>query len=107
VAEFTLSLPGVTEVWTRKAAAAKLELPHDRLGDLAVMSARNVVLGRTPKYHDLAALKGGLRSHGGRYEEMVPFVVSEPLTAAAARQAAGDVRNFDIFDVTINGVQHG
>lgn len=107
VAEFTLGLPGVTEVWTRRAAAAKLELPYDRLGDLVAMSARNVVLGRTPKYHDLAALKGGLRSHGGRYEEMVPLVISEPLNAAAARQVAGDVRNFDIFDVTINGVQHG
>lgn len=106
VAEFVMNLTGVTEVWTRQAAATKLELPADRLGDLVVMSARDVVLGRTPKYHDLAALKGGLRSHGGRYEEMVPFVISEPLNNAYSRRALGDVRNFDIFDFTINGVQH-
>jgi phosphonoacetate hydrolase len=90
-------------VWPRKLAAAKLELPEDRLGDLVVMSGRDVVLGRTPDYHDLKALRGGLRSHGGRYEEMVPFILSERLNDSYSRRAAGDVRNFDIFDFTMNG----
>jgi phosphonoacetate hydrolase len=99
------ALEGVTEVYDRVEAARKLELPFDRLGDLVALSARDVVLGRTPEYHDLAALHGGLRSHGGRYEEMVPFVVSEPLKPEYAARASGDLRNFDIFDFTINGTR--
>jgi phosphonoacetate hydrolase len=62
-----------------------------------------VVIGRTPAYHDLKALESGLRSHGGRYEEMVPFVLSERLKPNFVDRAAGDPRNFDIFDFTCNG----
>ncbi|MES2707053.1 MAG: phosphonoacetate hydrolase [Verrucomicrobiota bacterium] len=94
---------GITECHERVIAARLMELPEDRMGDLVVASARNVVLGRTPAYHDLTALAGALRSHGGRYEEMVPLVFSEPLNAGYARRAAGDVRNFDIFEITCNG----
>ena len=99
---FLNHLPGVTEVYGRNAAE-KLELPADRLGDIVVISARDVVLGRTPEYHDLTALEGGLRSHGGRYEEMVPFILSEPLKPEYAARAGADPRNFDIFDFTVNG----
>ena len=84
-------------------AAEKLELPADRLGDLVVISGRDVVLGRTPEYHDLKAIASGLRSHGGRYEEMVPFLLSEPLKPEYAAKVHGDPRNFDIFDFTCNG----
>jgi phosphonoacetate hydrolase len=80
-----------------------MELPADRIGDLCVLSGRDVVLGRTPADHDLSLLSGGLRSHGGRYEEMVPMVLSEPLNAHYARKAAGDPRNFDVFLFTCNG----
>src|SRR5882724_4501620 len=106
VREWLLALPGVTEVHDRAAAALKLELPPDRLGEFVVLSGRDVVLGRTPEYHDLNVLKNGLRSHGGRYEEMVPFIVSEPLRPEHAAKASCDPRNFDIFDFTINGTQH-
>jgi phosphonoacetate hydrolase len=95
-------LPGVTEVYGLNAAE-KLELPADRLGDMVVMGGRDVVLGRTPAHHDLTQLHGALRSHGGRYEEMVPFVFSHPLQPAYARRAAGDPRNFDLFDFVCNG----
>jgi phosphonoacetate hydrolase len=64
-----------------------------------------VVLGRTPDYHDLKAIAGGLRSHGGRYEEMVPFVLSEALGPEYASKAAGDPRNFDLFDFLCNGAR--
>jgi len=80
-----------------------LEQPEDRTGDLVVLSARDVVVGRRPKYHDLSALDGTLRSHGGRYEEMVPMLISHPLSEEYKIKAAGDPRNFDIFDFTING----
>jgi phosphonoacetate hydrolase len=103
ILHFLNHLPGVTEVYGRNAAD-KLELPSDRLGDIVVISGRDVVLGRTPEYHDLKAIEGGLRSHGGRYEEMVPFVFSHPLKADYAARALGDPRNFDVFDFTVNGL---
>jgi phosphonoacetate hydrolase len=94
---------GITEVYDRPTAVRVLEQPDDRTGDLVVLSARDVVVGRRPKYHDLSALDGTLRSHGGRYEEMVPLLISHPLNAAYKIKASGDPRNFDIFDFTING----
>lgn len=103
VITWLLGLPGITEALDRATAARLMELPPDRMGDLVVCSGRNVVLGRTPAYHDLSVLKEGLRSHGGRYEEMVPFLFSEPLKPDYLARALGDPRNFDIFDFTCNG----
>jgi phosphonoacetate hydrolase len=105
VAAFLRQVPGVTEVLERACAARWMELPEDRMGDLVVCSGRDVVLGRTPQWHDLTVLENGLRSHGGRYEEMVPFILSAPLQARYAARARGDVRNFDIFDFTCNGTK--
>jgi phosphonoacetate hydrolase len=102
ILHFLNHLPGVTEVYGRNAAG-KLELPADRLGDMVLMSGRDVVLGRTPDWHDLKAIEGGLRSHGGRYEEMVPFILSERLKPVYAAKAHGDPRNFDLFDFACNG----
>ena len=82
-------------------------LPLDRMGDVVVVSGRDAVIGRTPEYHDLKALNGGLRSHGGRYEEMVPLVISDPLTPAYLARVRGDIRNFDIFDLVCNGTEVG
>jgi phosphonoacetate hydrolase len=105
VQDWLMSFDEITEVYDRPTAARKLELPADRIGDLVVMSKRDVVIGRTPEHHDLNALRGGLRSHGGRYEEMVPFIISEPLNLEYTAKAAGDPRNFDIFDFAMNGIQ--
>lgn len=99
-------LDGITEVHSRDRAARKLELPSDRIGDIVVMSGRDVVVGRSPELHDLKALRGGLRSHGGRYEEMVPLVISHPLRPEYRARAGGDPRNFDVFDFAVNGVLH-
>ncbi len=98
-----LALDGITEVHGRETAARKLELPPDRIGDLVVLSGRSVAIGKRPEHHDLRAVASGLRSHGGRYEEMVPFFISEPLAETYLRRARGDLRNFDIFDFTVNG----
>lgn len=103
IGDFLLRQPGITEVYGRELAAVKLELAPDRIGDLVALAARDVVLGKTPDHHDLSVLEGGLRSHGGRYEEMVPLVISEPLKAEALRRAQGDPRNFDVFDFVCNG----
>jgi phosphonoacetate hydrolase len=77
---------GITEVYDKATAVKLLEQPEDRIGDLVVMSGRDVVVGRRPKYHDLSALDGTLRSHGGRYEEMVPMIISHPLNDAYKRK---------------------
>ncbi len=95
--------PGITEVYNRADAARRLELPADRIGDWVVLSGRDVVIGRTPAYHDLTVLHGGLRSHGGRYEEMVPLIISHPLKDTYKAKASGDPRNFDLFDFLMNG----
>lgn len=103
--DFVRALPGVTEALDRETASRLMELPPDRMGDFVVCGGRDVVLGRTPEWHDLSQLKVGLRSHGGRYEEMVPFLFSEPLVAEYAAMAMGDPRNFDLFDFICNGTQ--
>ncbi|MEO6290354.1 MAG: alkaline phosphatase family protein, partial [Ginsengibacter sp.] len=95
--------PGITEVYDKATAIRVLEQPEDRTGDLVILSGRDVVVGRRPKYHDLSALDGTLRSHGGRYEEMVPMIISHPLNAIYKMKSAADPRNFDIFDFTVNG----
>jgi len=95
--------PGITEVYDKETGCRLLELPPDRTGDLIVISGRDVVVGKTPADHDLKALDGTLRSHGGRYEEMVPMVISHALNSSYKLKASGDPRNFDIFDFTING----
>ena len=100
---FVRQLPGVTEVLDQAAAARLMQLPPDRMGDFVVCSGRDVVLGRTPEWHDLHLIEEGLRSHGGRYEEMVPFILSEPLKAEYLAKAQADPRNFDLFDFLCNG----
>ncbi len=104
VCQWCLQREGITECHDRETAARLLELPADRSGDVVVSSGRDVVLGRTPDYHDLSALAGALRSHGGRYEEMVPLVFSRPLNRRYAALVAGDVRNFDVFEIACSGL---
>lgn len=103
IIDFLRQLSGITEVLDQATAARLMELPPDRMGDLVVCSGRDVVLGRTPDWHDLKAIESGLRSHGGRYEEMVPFVFTEPLKREYALKAQADPRNFDLFDFICNG----
>ncbi len=105
IRRWIFDLPGVAEVHDREAAASKLELPADRIGDLFVMSTRDAVIGRTPEHHDLSKLDGSLRSHGGRYEEMVPMLLSESLNDRYQAKAAGDPRNFEIFEFVCNGTR--
>ncbi|SHG15501.1 phosphonoacetate hydrolase [Pedobacter caeni] len=103
VEQWLAAQPGITEVYNKEKGCRLLEQPADRTGDLFVLSARDVVVGKTPADHDLKALDGTLRSHGGRYEEMVPLVISHRLNAKYKMRAQGDPRNFDVFDFTVNG----
>jgi phosphonoacetate hydrolase len=99
-------LPGIDQVLDRAAAAAEYELPYDREADLVVTGDASTVLGAGEAEHDLASLAGHrLRSHGGRGEQRVPFLLSHPLTTAYRERARTRLRNFDIFDFALNGVQ--
>ena len=98
--------PGIDQVLERDAAAAEYELPYDREADLVVTGDGNTVLGSTQAEHDLAGLAGHrLRSHGGRGEQRVPFLLSRPLNAAYREKAKSRLRNFDIFEFALNGVE--
>jgi phosphonoacetate hydrolase len=86
------ALDGVEEVLDRDEAAAQLSLPADRIGDLVVLGDESTVFGKRPADHDLSALRGPLRSHGGRHEQAVPILLSEqPASPPPARPANADV----------------
>ena len=103
VAKAISLLKGVTEVYDRSTAAKSLHLPADRIGDVVVLADKNTVLGRKPADHDLSLVKESLRSHGGRYEEMVPLLLSKPLQISIQKRfKIRDIRNFDIFELACN-----
>lgn len=92
---------GVERVMTRNEAAVTLGLPEDRIGDLVVIADAAHVVGAAPVDHDLAALDGTLRSHGGFAESRVPFLVNRPVAEGCDTRS---LRNFDAFDVALNGL---
>lgn len=94
------ALPGVEGVLDRFAAADAFELPADRIGDLVVLADERTVLGRSRDAHDLSALHGTLRSHGGLHERTVPIIVSHPLREGALD--GRDLRNRDLHDLLLN-----
>ena len=97
------ALPGVEGVLDRAAAAVAFELPPDRIGDLIVLGDEHTVLGRSRAAHDLGALHGTLRSHGGLHEQTVPIIVCEPLADGAPD--GHDLRNRDLHDLLLNWVR--
>ncbi|MBV8481087.1 MAG: alkaline phosphatase family protein [Actinobacteria bacterium] len=94
-AEVLGAVPGVEEVLTREDAADQLQLPADRIGDLVVLADAETALGRAESDHDLAALRGSLRSHGGRHEQSIPILLSEP------NDRADGASNADVFHLLI------
>ncbi|MFJ8912988.1 phosphonoacetate hydrolase [Amycolatopsis sp. NPDC102389] len=86
--------PGVELALDIDTAAARFELPADRMGDLVVIGDQGTALGTTPDRHDLSALKEPLRSHGGLSEQNVPFVVNRDVRALPAGHR---LRNFDAY----------
>jgi phosphonoacetate hydrolase len=96
------ALPGVEGVLDRAAAAAAFDLPADRIGDLIVLGDAHTVLGRSREAHDLSALHGALRSHGGLHERTVPLIICAPLPAGAL--AGRELHNRDLHDILLNAV---
>ena len=93
------AMPGIEAALTKAEAAARFELPADRLGDLIVVSTRHKVLGTSASRHDLSGLTEPLRSHGGISEQKVPLICNLPLAAPAGQRRW---RNFDAFDLALN-----
>jgi phosphonoacetate hydrolase len=94
------ALHGVEAVLDRAAAAAAFDLPADRIGDLVVLADADTVLGRSAAVHDLSALHGALRSHGGLHERIVPLIVCAPLAEGAID--GRELHNRDLHDLLLN-----
>src|SRR5471032_282003 len=93
------TMAGIEAALTKQEAAARFELPADRLGDLIVVSTKHKVLGTSASRHDLSGLTEPLRSHGGISEQKVPLICNLPLAAPAGQR---HWRNFDAFDLALN-----
>jgi len=101
------ALPGIALVLDGKSAALRYEMPLDREGDFIAIGDTHAVIGSSRVEHDLQGLHGHrLRSHGGLSEQVVPFIVSHPINETYRKAAESRrLRNFDIFDFALNGVQ--
>ena len=95
------AMPGIEAAMLKDEAAARFELPADRLGDLIVVSTKHKVLGTSAARHDLSGLTEPLRSHGGISEQKVPLICNRKL----GRQVDRTWRNFDAFDLALNLVE--
>jgi phosphonoacetate hydrolase len=93
------AMDGIEAVLTKQEAAARFELPPERLGDIVVVSTRHKVLGTSASRHDLSGLTEPLRSHGGISEQRVPLICNRKMTAPAGTRRW---RNFDAFDLALN-----
>jgi phosphonoacetate hydrolase len=97
--------PRLQEVLPGAEACRRYGMAPHMEGDVTVIARRGVALGGRAAEHDLSQLAGErLRSHGGLAEQTVPFLLSAPLRPAWAA-AHPELRNFDIFDAALNGVE--
>ena len=93
------ALAGIEMVLSRADAAAKFELPADRIGDLVVVSKQDTVIGTSRERHDLSGLEVPLRSHGGLSEQKVPLLMNRKIVDPGESRRW---RNFDAFHLGLN-----
>lgn len=104
-------IDGIATVSGRAEAAARYELPADRIGDLVVCADAHTVLGHSRARHAPHPLDAPLRSHGGPAESAVPFIVNravpqpQELTARPGHPSAC-VHNYDAFWVATRVSQY-
>lgn len=99
------SIDGIELVLDNAAACERFELPRDRVGDVVVISRRDVVLGTRREEHDLSGLTVPLRSHGGLSEQTVPLVFNRRIESIERLHGGRRLRNFDVFDLALNHVE--
>ncbi len=96
------AIKGMEVVLDRAAAAARFELPSDRIGDIVCVSERFTVIGTSASRHDLSGLDVPLRSHGGISEQRVPLILNRKLPGLDTTRR---FRNFDAFELALNYAQ--
>ena len=99
LAQSIAALPGIETVLGRAEAAARFELPPERIGDLVVVSRLDTVIGTSRDRHDLSGLDVPLRSHGGTSEQKVPLLINRRIPEQPGTRRW---RNFDAFDLGLN-----
>ena len=101
------NISGVEAVYDKDAGCEQFQLPPDREADFIVLGDQETALGGAEGDHDLSGLGNvPLRSHGGRAEQSVPFILSEPISEEyQAHAKTHQLRNFDLFDYALNGTR--
>ena len=94
-----LEIAGIDLVYANREGCERFELAPDRMGDLILLSQRDTVIGTTASRHDLSGLDVPLRSHGGLTEQVVPLILSQPVSGL---DRGHQLHNYDAFDVALN-----
>ena len=96
-------IPGIDLVYDNQEGCERFELAPDRMGDLILVSSKHTVIGTTASRHDLSGLEVPLRSHGGLTEQVVPLIVSQPVSGL---DRGHQLHNYDAFDIALNYARH-
>ena len=96
-------LDGIDAVYGNREGCERFELAPDRMGDLILVSGKHVVIGTTAERHDLSGLDVPLRSHGGVTEQVVPLIISQPVSGL---DQGRQLHNYDAFNVALNYARH-
>jgi len=96
-------LDGIDAVYGNREGCERFELAPDRMGDLILVSGKHVVIGTTASRHDLSGLDVPLRSHGGVTEQVVPLIISQPVSGL---DQGRQLHNYDAFNVALNYARH-
>lgn len=96
-------IDGIDAVYGNREGCERFELAPDRMGDLILVSGKNVVIGTTAARHDLSGLDVPLRSHGGVTEQRVPLIVNRQLSGFDGER---QLHNYDAFDIALNHAPH-
>lgn len=102
VIERIAQLEGIELVLDNAQACERFELMPERIGDIVVVSRRDVAVGSRRTAHDLSGLTVPLRSHGGLSEQTVPLVFNRRVERVEAIYGGRRLRNFDVFDIALN-----
>jgi phosphonoacetate hydrolase len=96
-------IDGIDLVYDNREGCERFELATDRMGDLILLSRQDTVIGTTASRHDLSGLEVPLRSHGGLTEQVVPLIISRPVSGL---DRGRQLHNYDAFDVALNYARH-
>ncbi len=98
-----LEIDGIELVYDNREGCERFELAPDRMGDLILLSQQDTVIGTTASRHDLSGLDVPLRSHGGLTEQVVPLILSQPVSGL---DRGHPLNNYDAFDLALNYARH-